>query len=170
MKIRGQHAILLISLLSLLILTQLHHLVPNAKQKSTTASNKSSNDNVQLNSRDYINVGFSEFEFLQSKQHEIEIEQKYNLTAILLHWKRSTSVARAVNYLVDSNLFKEVIIWNNNPNINLNKTIFKKNNHSLDSIRIINSKENLKDEAKYRACAEANTMGCFYVDDDWDAS
>ncbi|CAF4477840.1 unnamed protein product [Rotaria sp. Silwood2] len=127
-------------------------------------------DNARYNYGDHINIGFSKFEFLQSKQREIKLEQKYNLTAILLHWKRSASVARAVNYLLDSNLFKEIIIWNNNPDINLHKTIFEKNNHSLDSIRIINSKENLKDEAKYHACAEANTMGCFYADDDWDTS
>ncbi|CAF4682330.1 unnamed protein product, partial [Rotaria sp. Silwood2] len=164
---QGKHVITFILLLSLLILIQIYCFLINTTQNSTTTSNKSNKDHVQFIDGDYINIGFSEFEFLQSKQHEIELEQKYNRTAILLHWKRSESVARAVNYLLDSNLFKEIIIWNNNPNINLNKTIFKKNNHSLDSIRIINSKENLKDEAKYRACAEANTMGCFYVDDDW---
>ncbi|CAF3548663.1 unnamed protein product [Rotaria sp. Silwood1] len=111
-----------------------------------------------------------DFEFFQSKQHEIELEQKYDLTAIIIHWERSTSVVRAVNYLLDSNFFKEIIIWNNNPNINLNKTILKTNNHALDSIRIINSKENIKDQAKYRACTEAKTIACFYADDDWDTS
>ncbi|CAF3515406.1 unnamed protein product, partial [Rotaria sp. Silwood2] len=84
-------------------------------------------DNARYNYGDHINIGFSKFEFLQSKQREIKLEQKYNLTAILLHWKRSASVARAVNYLLDSNLFKEIIIWNNNPDINLHKTIFEKN-------------------------------------------
>ncbi|CAF5007034.1 unnamed protein product, partial [Rotaria sp. Silwood1] len=127
-------------------------------------------NNAQHNYSDEINIGFSEFEFLQAKQHEIELEQKYDISAILLHWKRSESTAKAADYLLAANLFKEIIVWNNNPNIYLTKTTLKTNNHSLDSIRIINSKENLKDEAKYRACAEAKTIACFYVDDDWDAS
>jgi hypothetical protein len=45
-----------------------------------------------------------------------------------------------------------------------------KNNDSKKFIRIINSKENLKDKAKYRACAEAKTRACFYVDDDWNTA
>ncbi|CAF1016228.1 unnamed protein product [Adineta steineri] len=119
---------------------------------------------------DEVNIGFSEFEVLQAKQHEIDLIQKYKLSAIVLHWKRSASVARAVNNLVNSNLFKEIIIWNNNPKITLKKTQFQKNTNFLVDIRIINSKENLKDEAKYRACANAHSIACFYVDDDWDAS
>ncbi|CAF1408199.1 unnamed protein product [Rotaria sordida] len=138
----------------------------NANQNPT----KSMSDNARYHYDDYINIGFSEFEFLQSKQREIELEEKYDLTAILLHWERSASVAKAIYYLLDSNLFKEIIIWNNNPSISLGKTMFEKTNYSLDSIRIINSKENLKDEAKYRACAEAKTIACFYSDDDWDTS
>ncbi|CAF1522768.1 unnamed protein product [Rotaria sordida] len=144
--------------------------MPNANQNPTSVPNKSMTDNARYNYGNYINIGFSEFEFLQAKQREIELQQKYDLTAILLYWQRSASVIKAVNYLLDSNLFKEIIIWNNNPNINLEKTIFKKNNYSLDSILIINSKENLKDEAKYRACAQAKTIACFYSDDDWDTS
>ncbi|CAF4114441.1 unnamed protein product, partial [Rotaria magnacalcarata] len=104
------------------------------------------------------------------KNREGELQQNYDFTAILLHWKRSDSTKIVVDYLLHSNLFKEIIIWNNNPQINLEKSLFQNYNHSLESIRIINSKENLKDEAKYRACAEAKTMACFYVDDDWDAS
>ncbi|CAF3548706.1 unnamed protein product [Rotaria sp. Silwood1] len=149
---------------------QLRHFMPNLKLYPTSVPNKSANDNPECNYGNHINIGFSEFQFLQSKQHEIELEQKYDISAIILHWKRSASTARAMNYLLATNLFKEIIVWNNNPNINLTKTTLKANNHSLDSIRIINSKENLKDEAKYRACAEAKTIACFYADDDWDAS
>ncbi|CAF3829428.1 unnamed protein product [Rotaria sp. Silwood1] len=144
--------------------------MPNVKLYLLSIPNKFTSDNVQYNYTDHINIGFSEFEFLQAKQHEIELEQKYDISAILLHWKRSESTAKAADYLLAANLFKEIIVWNNNPNIYLTKTTLKTNNHSLDSIRIINSKENLKDEAKYRACAEAKTIACFYVDDDWDAS
>lgn len=44
------------------------------------------------------------------------------------------------------------------------------NSQSFDIIRIISSKEGLKDQAKYRASAEARTVACFYMDDDWDVS
>ncbi|CAF4381987.1 unnamed protein product, partial [Adineta steineri] len=67
----------------------------------------------------HVTIGFTEFELLQAKQHEIDLIQKYNLSAIVLHWKRSASVARAVNNLVNSKLFKEIVIWNNNPEITL---------------------------------------------------
>ncbi|CAF1000345.1 unnamed protein product [Adineta steineri] len=116
------------------------------------------------------NIGFTEIELLQAKQREIDLIQNYTLSAIVLHWKRSASVARAVNNLVNSKLFKEIVIWNNNPQITLEKTQFQQNTSFLVDIRVINSKENLKDEAKYRACAEANNIACFYADDDWDAS
>lgn len=125
---------------------------------------------MRVSHNNEINIGFSHFEFIQSKQHEIALVQKYDLTAILLHWKRTKNTRKAVDYLLNSNYFKQIIIWNNNPAINLEKHSILKQNYSLDLIRIINSKENLKDEAKYRACAEANTIACFYVDDDWDAS
>ncbi|CAF0966015.1 unnamed protein product [Adineta steineri] len=116
------------------------------------------------------NIGFTEFELLQAKQREIDLIQNYTLSAIVLHWKRSASVARAVNNLVNSKLFREIVIWNNNPEITLEKTQFQHNTSFLVDIRVINSKENLKDEAKYRACAAANNIACFYADDDWDAS
>ncbi|CAF4602270.1 unnamed protein product, partial [Rotaria socialis] len=131
---------------------------------------KSVSTTIRYNYVNQINIGFSDFELIQAKNREIELQQKYDLTAVLLHWKRSDSTKFVLDYLLHSNLFKEIIIWNNNPQINLEKSLFQNYNHSLESIRIINSKENLKDEAKYRACVEAKTMACFYVDDDWDAS
>ncbi|CAF4138646.1 unnamed protein product, partial [Adineta steineri] len=111
-------------------------------------------EQMQPNYEDkHANIGFTQFELLQAKQHEIDLIQNYNLSAIVLHWKRSASVARAVNNLVNSKLFKEIVIWNNNPEITLQKTQFQHNTSFLVDIRVINSKENLKDEAKYRACA-----------------
>ena len=165
-----KYGIIFISLLSLLLLIQMRYFCLNIKQNHLTVSNNCTSDNAQYNYGDHINIGFSEFELVQSKQHEIDLEQKYDLTAVLLHWKRPASVVRAANNLLNSNIFKEIIIWNNNPEITLEKTQFHKNTSSLAAIRIINSKENLKDEAKYLACAEAKTVACFYADDDWDAS
>jgi hypothetical protein len=165
-----KYRIIFAFLVSLLFLVQIRHFLLNIKQNRSTNSNDSTDDNAQYNYGDHINIGFSEFELVQSKQREIDLEQKYDLTAILVHWKRSASVARAVNHLLDSNLFKEIIIWNNNPEMTLKKTQFHKNTSSVTAIRIINSKENLKEEAKYRACVEAKTVACFYADENWDTS
>ncbi|CAF4910591.1 unnamed protein product, partial [Rotaria socialis] len=116
---------------------------------------KSVSTNIRYNYGNQINIGFNDFELIQAENREVELRQNYDLTAIVLHWKRSDGTKIVVDYLLHSNLFKEIIIWNNNPQINLEKSLFQNYNHSLESIRIINSKENLKDEAKYRACVEA---------------
>jgi hypothetical protein len=119
------------------------------------------------NSGDFVNLGFTFFEFEQAKLREIELEREYDLTAIVLHWKRLEGVQKTLQVFLNSLIFKQIIVWNNNPQINLTLDHLINNNHSTNVIRIINAKENLKDAAKYRACAEATTRGCFYVDDDW---
>ena len=121
-------------------------------------------------SRDVINLGYSHFAIIQAKEREFHNEHEYQLTAIVLHWKRLLGVKHAIRRLLDSHLFKEVIVWNNNPEINLTVDAIVPANYSSTSIRVINSKENIKDEAKYRACCEAKTLACYYADDDWDTS
>ncbi|CAF4061365.1 unnamed protein product, partial [Adineta steineri] len=155
---KKKYGIISISLALFLLLLQIYRFRRNTEQIHSDYNDKNAN------------IGFTEIELLQAKQREIDLIQKYELSAIVLHWKRSASVARAINNLVNSKLFKEIIIWNNNPQITLEKTQFQHNTSFLVDIRVINSKENLKDEAKYRACAEANSIACFYADDDWDAS
>ena len=115
-------------------------------------------------------VGFSAFEYKQAKLEERKIENEYDLTAVLLHWKRLEGVKTTLHYLFHTHLFKQIIIWNNNPQIQLTFVHLNINNQMKKYIRIINSKNNLKDEAKYRACTEAKTRACFYVDDDWNVS
>jgi hypothetical protein len=106
----------------------------------------------------------------QAKSRELDLENKYQVTAIILHWKRLLAIQRLIQYYFKSKLFKEIIVWNNNPQINLTYSQLDTNNDASIPIRIINSKENLKDQAKYRACITAQTLVCFYVDDDWDVS
>ena len=119
----------------------------------------------------FTNLNCSNLAIIEAQQREYQSEQEYQLTAIVLHWKRSEGVRYAVHRLFDSHLFKEVIVWNNNPQINLTVDAIAPNKtYSSTSIRIINSKENIKDEAKYRACCEAKTPACYYADDDWDTS
>jgi hypothetical protein len=105
----------------------------------------------------------------QARTFETEINNKYQFTAIILHWKRLTGVRRAVENYVHSQLFKEIIIWNNNPNVSLTVDLLNVS-HATSLIRIINSATNIRDEAKFRACALARTLACFYADDDWDTS
>ncbi|UJR23174.1 hypothetical protein I4U23_026194 [Adineta vaga] len=119
-------------------------------------------------SDDTINIGFSLFEFEQAKLNEIELEQKYTLTAILWHQKKLSKVTKLVKYLFDSHLFKEIIIWNNNLHINLSLHQITSDAHVIKSIRIINSKENWTYTMKYYACLHANTTGCYFIDDSWD--
>jgi hypothetical protein len=126
--------------------------------------------NIDNISNGFESVGFNTFEYEQAKLRETELQNEYDLTAVLLHWRRLEGVKRIAKYLSDTNLFKQIIIWNNNPHINLTLDHFDTINHTNNSLVIINSKQNLKDEAKYRACTHAKTRACFYVDDDWDVS
>jgi hypothetical protein len=106
----------------------------------------------------------------EAKLRELDLENKYQVTAIILRWKRLLAVQRLIQYYVNSKLFKEIIVWNNNPEVNITYSQIVTNNNSSILIRIINSQKNLKDEAKYRACTEARTLVCFYIDDDWNPS
>lgn len=118
-------------------------------------------------SNEFINIGFGAFEYEQAKLRQAKLINEYDLAAILLHWKRFDGLQRVLQYLIHTDLFKEIIIWNNNPTINLTLHHLANLTQSHKPIHIINSKENLRDEAKYRACAEAKTRACFYVDDDY---
>ncbi|CAF3725455.1 unnamed protein product [Rotaria socialis] len=121
--------------------------------------------------RNYVIDANAIFDALkQTKILEAEHEQQYQLTAIILHWKRLSRVQLAVQHYVSTKYFKEIIIWNNNPEINLTLNEISTNNQSNGLIRIINSYVNMYDEAKYQACAEAKTLVCFYADDDWNTS
>jgi hypothetical protein len=126
--------------------------------------------NFQYILTDDVDIGFSVSEYEQAKFEETKLQNEYDLTAILLHWKRLEGVKKTVQYLANTNLFRQIIIWNNNPQIHLTVQHFTTNNQMQKYIHIINSKVNLKDEAKYRACAQAKTRACFYVDDDWNVS
>lgn len=106
----------------------------------------------------------------QAKTYEADIENKYQFTAIVLHWNSVTRVQQVVRNYVNKQIFKEIIVWNNNPEISLAHNHILTNYSSSTLIYIINSKENLKDLAKYRACASAQTLVCFVSDDDWHSS
>jgi hypothetical protein len=163
-----KHYIILIVILSLtlILLQYISLIIINNRQRHFKSSYLTIN-NINNNADDLINLGFSLFEYEQAKLQETKLKDEYDLTAVLLHWKRLEGVQKTLQYLLHTNFFKQIIIWNNNPNINLTIHHLIQNNHLKKFIRIINSKQNLKDEAKYRACTLAKTRACFYVDDDW---
>jgi hypothetical protein len=108
--------------------------------------------------------------YQRAKLAEVELDNKYQITGVILHWKRLSRVQHAVQSWVNSKLFKEIIVWNNNPEMKLAHNQILPINNSSTLIYIINSNENLIDHGKYRACASAQTSVCFCADDDWDAS
>ena len=102
--------------------------------------------------------------------HANKISFDHDFTAITLHWNRRFGVQQTVATYLKYPIFKEIIVWNNNPEINLSLVDILNNTQTSNIVRIINSPVNLKDEAKYRACVQAKTSACFYADDDWDIS
>ena len=89
-----------------------------------------------------------------------EKPRSLNLTAVILNWKRPQNVQKIINYLVKFSFITEIIVWNNSPNK------FEPENSS-NKLKVINSKKNLKDKAKYLAFCEASNEYVFYQDDDW---
>jgi hypothetical protein len=87
-----------------------------------------------------------------------------SVTAVLLSWKRRDNLLAVVRQLERIGWIREVLVWNNNPDLPLSPDFFG----SLSvALRVHNSPVNLKDEAKYTACAMAAHSVCFYQDDDW---
>jgi hypothetical protein len=128
-----------------------------------------SNVDIPYNNANHItDVNFILLALQQAKNHEVELDNRYQITAIVLHWNRLSRVQEMIQNYINSNLVKEIIVWNNNPQINLTHDQILTNNDSPTLIYIVNSKENLRDQAKYRACAGAQTLACFYANDGWD--
>lgn len=116
---------------------------------------------------DSINIGFSFFEFEQAKHRDKVAIAQYDLTAIMLYRNESEDIEKALEYLVKSNVFKEIIVWNDNTQTNFTIDQLIKNTGSGASIRLIHSKQNIRSLGKYYACLESITRACFYVDHQW---
>lgn len=112
-------------------------------------------------------TGFNEIEIEYGVNKYNKLKNEYQLTGIILHWRRMNGVQQLVKTMLEyDDLFSNIIIWNNNPTKKLTlKDLLIEN---TDRIEIVNSDTNIKDQAKYRACQLAKTKACFYVDDDWD--
>lgn len=99
-----------------------------------------------------------------------EREAKRSMSLILTHWKRTGNLHRILTTMSALGLFREVVVWNNNNLATpLNESQLETFVSPLIPIRVLNA-DNLKDEAKYRACAAAQSDYCYYQDDDWDTA
>lgn len=45
------------------------------------------------------------------------------VTAVLLHWKRTRGLSLVLSHLIRYPYIKEVIVWNNNPNVTVTKEV-----------------------------------------------
>ena len=93
------------------------------------------------------------------------LKNTVQMTAVVLNWKRLDNLKRIVPQLKECHFISEVLIWNNNPSAITFEDVGLSQHY--DWLTIINSKENLKDEAKYLAAASAKNDYIFYQDDDW---
>ena len=169
LSITKERLILLAVIISILLLLEVNLFSPILEDHRTPYATKLSSINPEKHSSiESSHLGFTALEYREAVLQETTINNEYDLTAVLLYWKRVDGLNSTLHYLLHTDLFKQIIVWNNNPDINLTLDHFGNQSHSqMRLVRIINSQQNLKDEAKYRACAEAKTRACFYIDDDY---
>ncbi|TFK77445.1 hypothetical protein BDN72DRAFT_808273 [Pluteus cervinus] len=90
-------------------------------------------------------------------------------TAIVLNWSRLSNVVYIASILCSESLnhaIQTVFIWNNNPNPLTHKD-FIQSSCPENKLTIYNSPENVYFQARFMACAQANTSYCFMQDDDF---
>ncbi|KAI0756476.1 hypothetical protein C8Q80DRAFT_1128851 [Daedaleopsis nitida] len=94
---------------------------------------------------------------------------KPDVTAVVLNWSRFPNVMLITSLLCGSWLegtIAEVLIWNNSPR-KLSHEDFKNTGCPKSKLRIHNAPYNVLFQARYLACAQANTKHCFIQDDDY---
>jgi len=104
------------------------------------------------------------------------------VTAVILSWKRKEGAKAVVAHLRKYPFFKEILIWNNNPEVVLTAKDFADWRRPLDSSKddgtngqrleetsvvVFNSVANLHDFSKYTTCSLAKYDHCYIQDDDW---
>ncbi|KAL1914982.1 uncharacterized protein VTP21DRAFT_7687 [Calcarisporiella thermophila] len=87
------------------------------------------------------------------------------VTAVLLNWMRLKNLKEIVQHLCKYEMFKTIMIWNNNQNVHLTREMFAK--HCPSKVEVYNSPGNMLFIARYMACSMASTPYCFFQDDDW---
>ena len=100
--------------------------------------------------------------------HEKALRSSFRATACLLHWKRTGNLLKVIRSLLRLGLFDELVVWNNNRNVTITEEALRKGGVGpVVRLVVVNSPDNLRDMAKYRACERATNAVCYYQDDDW---
>ncbi|KAG0358265.1 hypothetical protein BC939DRAFT_481947 [Gamsiella multidivaricata] len=96
------------------------------------------------------------------------------VTAVILSWKRKEGTKAVVAHLRRYPFIQEILIWNNNPEIELYAADFADHDSNLNttknvwpSVTVFNSVANLHDFSKYTTCSLAKYDYCYLQDDDW---
>src|SRR4051812_17150425 len=93
---------------------------------------------------------------LDSRDTIAKLEAAEGVSAVLLSWKRPSNISRIVNELRSVPFIKEIIIWNNNPETELN----------IPGCKVINSSYNFMPFARFCAALLAVEKTILFQDDD----
>jgi len=112
--------------------------------------------------------GFSPKAVAAAMDRETNLRNSLRATACLLHWKRTGNLLKVIHSLLRLRLFDEVVVWNNNKNVTITVAALRQGGIKPEvKLIVVNSADNLRDMAKYRACERATNPVCYYQDDDW---
>jgi len=89
-------------------------------------------------------------------------EVDFNISAVLLVWKRTESTKSLVEQVSKIEQVDEIILWNNNPDVQYIKEMF-----NVSNITIINSHINKITFGRYLGASLAKNQKIFVQDDDW---
>jgi len=90
-----------------------------------------------------------------------------DVTAILLNWKRFSSLKILIEHLCQQPFIKHVTIWNNNPSVFLTKQDLASLECPSLQLRIHNSVTNHLFLSRHLACASSSTPYCLHLDDEY---
>ncbi|GAA5999501.1 hypothetical protein JCM5350_002780 [Sporobolomyces pararoseus] len=90
-----------------------------------------------------------------------------DVTAILLHWKRTDNLRVIIASLCHYEFIETIVVWNNNLDVVLSHEDFSSARCPSSKLEINNSPQNLLFLARHLACMQATTPYCYFQDDDW---
>ena len=120
-------------------------------------------ENPQHHPGDFINLGFSLFEFERAKMQDVQRQRDFDLTGILLLDDELPALRRIMEQLLTLSVFKQIIVWNDDPSEKLTVEDLTDSDRSKSLLRIIDAKANARHLAKYHACSQAKTSACFHI-------
>jgi len=137
---------------------------------------------VLKRARSQVRWSTSEMEIVRVKAQQRQRRAEYGVSAILTTFRRHHNLPFLVCHLQQHAFVKEFIIWNNDASRTLSlNTLYEFNFTDADTnigsvlplsrceitkpVRIINSKDNIFTEAKFRACTLGRYPVCYIQDD-----